>query len=84
MARQFMEDSEQFDLFKVDDYVREVVSFLGYLRSDIVLERFSSESPKDLLIAPKWGGLKNFEITDKIRKLLKDEDIFQACYRSLD
>ncbi len=81
MAKQFSVNPEKFNLFTVDDYVREVVSFLGHLRSDIVLERFSSESPRDMLIAPKWGGLKNFEITEKIRKLLKTENIFQACNR---
>ncbi len=84
MARQFSENPDRFNLFKADDYIKEIVSFLGHLRSDIVLERFSSESPKEMLIAPKWGGLKNFEITDKIRKLMDEKNVFQACYRPVD
>ena len=43
-----------------------------------MLERFSSESPKDMLIAPKWGGLKNFAITDKLRNELNKNEIYQG------
>jgi radical SAM protein (TIGR01212 family) len=59
---------DKFDLLSVDAYVEIISEFLQYLRPDMILERFSSESPKELLIAPIWGGLKNFEITDRIRK----------------
>lgn len=78
MAKEYKQDPSKFKLFDVDNYIEEVVTFLQYLRQDIVLERFSSESPKDLLIAPLWGGLKNFELTDKIRKKMKEHQVFQA------
>ena len=78
MAKQYNEKPSNFSLFDVDTYINEVCTILQYLRSDIVLERFSSESPKDMLIAPHWGGLKNFEITDKIVKQLRDSDLKQA------
>ena len=80
MAKQFADNSELFDLFGVENYVNEVVTFLQHLRSNIILERFSSESPKHMLVAPKWGGLKNFEITDKIRKSLQDNSAFQGQF----
>lgn len=84
MAKEYKADPESFELFSVDRYVKEVVTFLQNLRSDIILERFSSESPKDLLIAPQWGGLKNFEITDKIRKRLNEKESFQGqLYQSI-
>jgi len=35
------------------------------------LERFVSQSPADLLIAPKWG-LKNHEFTALVRKRLME------------
>lgn len=78
MAKQYEENPGHFSLFNVDGYINEVCIFLQYLRADIVLERFSSESPKDMLIAPRWGGLKNFEITDKIVKQLRDKELKQA------
>ena len=71
MAKQFAENPNNFNLFDIETYVKEVINFLKHLRPDIILERFSSESPKDMLIAPRWGGLKNFEITDKIRNKMK-------------
>ena len=80
MAKQFADNSKLFNLFGVEDYVNEVVTFLQHLRSDIILERFSSESPKEMLVALKWGGLKNFEITDKIRKNLKDNGTYQGQF----
>ena len=70
MEKEYQRSPNLFNLFKVEEYVDIVVQFLQYLRSDIILERFSSESPREMLVAPLWGGLKNFEITEKIRKEL--------------
>jgi len=78
MAKQFAENPDNFKLFTVDEYVDEVILILKNLRPDIILERFSSESPKEMLIAPHWGGLKNFEITDKIRNKMRKENTFQG------
>jgi radical SAM superfamily enzyme len=33
-----------------------------------------------LLIAPKWGGLKNFEVVAKIEKRLEEKDIWQGKF----
>lgn len=35
------------------------------MRKDIVYERFVSQSPAGMLLAPKWG-LKNYEFTNKL------------------
>jgi radical SAM superfamily enzyme len=48
-----------------------------HLRPDIVLERFVSQSPKELLIAPDWG-LKNHEFTDKVKKRMRERDSWQG------
>ena len=75
MAKEFADNPEAFNLFTVDEYVDEVINILQNLRKNIILERFSSESPKELLIAPQWGGLKNFEITDKIRNKMNKNKV---------
>jgi radical SAM superfamily enzyme len=41
------------------------------LNPAFVIERFVSQSPKELLIAPDWG-LKNNEFTAKINKKLRE------------
>ena len=62
---------EPFHVFSVEEYVDLVVRYISLLRKDLVLERFVSQSPADLLIAPKWG-LKNHEFTALVRKRLKE------------
>jgi len=52
--------------------------FAERLNPNIIIERFISESPADMLIAPKWGGLKNFEIVAKITKKFNESDSWQG------
>ncbi|MDP2089227.1 MAG: TIGR01212 family radical SAM protein [Flavobacteriaceae bacterium] len=80
MAFQYKHKPAMFNLFGLDDYIDFIVDFVGLLRPDIIIERFSSESPPDLLIAPIWGGLKNFEIVSKIKKRLAEKDTWQGKY----
>jgi len=80
MAFQYKNTPEMFNLFKLNDYIDFITDFIGYLRPDIIIERFTSESPTDLLIAPKWGGLKNFEIVAKIEKRLEEKDTWQGKF----
>ena len=49
-----------FPLYTVEEYVRLIADYISLLRKDLVLERFVSQSPPDLLIAPRWG-LKNYQ-----------------------
>lgn len=44
-----------FPLFTADEFVGLLVDYIRLLRSDIVLDRFVSQSPPDMLIAPRWG-----------------------------
>ncbi len=80
MAVQYKRDSENFNLFSLENYIDFITDFISLLRPDIIIERFISEAPLDLLIAPKWNGLKNFEIVAKIDKKLIEKDIWQGKY----
>ncbi len=77
MAFQYKNTPEKFNLFKLEDYINLVAEFVQILRPDIIIERFISEAPKELLIAPKWG-LKNFEVVAKIDKHLQYSQIHQG------
>ncbi|MBR3520011.1 MAG: TIGR01212 family radical SAM protein [Paludibacteraceae bacterium] len=80
MARQHEEHPEWFHLFTADEYIDLAIDFLELLPRTIVVERFVSQSPKDLLIAPDWG-LKNYEFTAKLEKRLAERDTFQGrCF----
>lgn len=67
MARQYREHPEWFNLFEIDEYVDLCIDFAERLNPEFYIERFVSQSPKELLIAPDWG-LKNFEFTNKVLK----------------
>lgn len=81
MAHEYEEHPEQFHLYDADEYVELVVDYIERLRPDIVLERFVSQSPKELLIAPDWG-LKNYEFTEKVKKRLLQRDTWQGKFYS--
>jgi len=53
------------------------VDFLELLNPRIIVERFISQSPRELLIAPHWG-LKNFEFVAKVEKRLKERNTEQG------
>ena len=77
MAVQYSEHSEWFQLYTANEYIDLAIDFLERLNPVIAIERFVSQSPKNLLIAPEWG-LKNFEFTAKIEKRLKERDAWQG------
>lgn len=77
MAHQFAQNPATFSLFTADEYIDLVIDYVEELRPDLVLERFISQSPKNLLIAPDWG-LKNYEFTDKVKKRMQERDAWQG------
>lgn len=77
LAQQYLSDPTICQLYDVDEYIRLIGDYLPYLRKDLILERFVSQSPKALLIAPQWG-LKNHEFTDRLNKYLAEHHIFQG------
>lgn len=62
-----------FHVYTVDEYVDVIVRYIQLLRKDLVLERFVSQSPKELLVAPRWG-LKNYEFTNLLNNRLKENN----------
>ena len=77
MAKEFKEDPSDLHLYTADEYIELVIDFIERLNPSIVVERFVSQSPKELLIAPDWG-LKNFEFTAKVNKRIEERDTRQG------
>ena len=77
-AKEFKNNPTDFHLFDMDEYINLSIEFLELLHPKIIVERFVNQSPADMLIAPKWGGLKNFEIVAKIEKQLKERNTWQG------
>lgn len=77
MAKEYAEAPEDFHLYTADEYIDLAIDFIERLNPSIVVERFVSQSPKELLIAPDWG-LKNYEFTAKINKRLEERNTWQG------
>ena len=77
MAAEYAESPEDFSLFALEDYIETVIDYIERLRPDLVLERFASQSPKELLIAPDWG-LKNHELVDKVKRRMRERGTGQG------
>lgn len=66
-----------FHVFTVDEYIATIAEYIRFLRPDIVIERFVSQSPKEMLLAPDWG-LKNYEFTNLLNNYLLRNNIHQG------
>ena len=69
--------STPFRLYTPEEYIKLVSQYVELLRKDIIIERFVSQSPADLLVAPKWK-LKNHEFTDKLVNYMKKTGCYQG------
>lgn len=64
-------EAHPFHVFSAEEYVNLVIRYVSQLRNDLVLERFVSQSPPNMVIAPKWG-LKNHEFTDLLNMRIRE------------
>jgi len=74
LARQVEEHPEIFHSFTVDEYIDLCIDFMKRLNPNFIIDRFVSQSPESLLIAPAWG-LKNHEFTVKLMNRLKEREL---------
>lgn len=77
LAAQVEQNPELLQKFSAEEYAGLVIAFLERLRPDIAIERFVSQSPPELLIAPDWG-LKNYEFTHLVEKKMKKSGTYQG------
>ena len=73
MAQEYAQHPEQFHLYTVDEYIE----LVERLNPAIAIDRFTSQSPNEWLIAPDWG-LKNYEFTAKLLKRMNERQTWQG------
>lgn len=77
LCQEYLKNQDKFHLFSVEKYIELVVDYLEVLNPVVVVERFVSEAPPDMVVAPKWD-LKNFEFVAKVEKRLAERDTWQG------
>lgn len=78
MAEQFRANPEWFSNLTADAYIDLAIDFAEYLNPSIIIERFISESPQELIISPDWGGIKNFEFVNRLEKRMIERQTWQG------
>ncbi len=71
------EGRKDFQLYSAEEYCMLVVDFLERLRPTLIVERFTSSSPRDLLIAPDWR-MKNHEFVALVVREFHRRNTFQG------
>lgn len=69
LAEEYLADPTKFKLFTPEEYAQICLQFLLRLRSDIALDRFLSQSPPELLLAPSWH-IKNYQFGSILQEQL--------------
>ena len=77
MAREYAEHPEEFHLYTVDEYIDLAIDYIERLPETMVVERFISQSPRSLLIAPDWG-MKNYQFVDRLRRCMQERGTWQG------
>ena len=70
-------EQKPFHIYSIGEYIHLISRYIQHLRKDLILERFVSQSPPELLVAPHWG-LKNYEFTNLLVNYLRQHQIYQG------
>lgn len=69
LARALEEGRLCVQSFTLDEYISLCIKVLQHLRPDIAIDRFTSQTPPELLISPRWG-IKNYQFTQRLLQRL--------------
>lgn len=74
LAHKWVNDEIKIKSFSLQEYLDLCVKIYQIVPEHIVIERFLSQSPSEMVISPKWG-LKNYEFMNKLANLLKEHNL---------
>jgi radical SAM protein (TIGR01212 family) len=77
MAREYAEHPEHFHYLEQARYIDLLAAYIEHLPPNLVLERFVSQSPDALLIAPRWG-MKNYRFEHLLKKRMLELGAYQG------
>ena len=74
-----MYKNNEYTPITLEYYLDSLCYIISLLNKDIIIHRISGDSPKDLLVAPKWNLHKKW-ILNGLDKLLKEKDLYQGKF----
>lgn len=71
LARLYESDDIGIHIMELDEYINLCIRIITEVPRHIAIERFVSQCPPELLIAPKWG-LKNYQFVNLLHKRMTE------------
>ena len=69
--------AEPFPLMTLDEYVAFIAEYIRRLRPSLAIDRFVSQSPRHLLVAPRWG-IKSQDFAQLLTTYMLKRGYFQG------
>ena len=69
------EGNREIKIYEFEEYLRLCVKLVSIIPDNIVIDRFISQSPPDLVAAPKWG-VKNYQFMEILNKTITSKNSF--------
>jgi radical SAM protein (TIGR01212 family) len=83
VEKEYLENTSEFKIFKLEEYIDFIIDFLERLSPDIMIERLIGEVPPRFLAYPAWSLLRNDQILNMIEKKMEQRDTWQGkLYRN--
>lgn len=80
MEKDFEENPEDFERFRLEEYLDFFADILERLREDIYIERIAGEVPPRFVSETPWGLIRNAELLRLLDKRLEERDTWQGRY----
>ena len=74
-----MYKSGEYIPIEFEDYMDKLIYVITHIPKNIVIHRFSGDSPKDLLVAPEWT-LHKKKVMNELNNRMKKENLYQGMY----
>lgn len=83
-ADEYKNTPEKFNLFDIEEYLDFIIRYTENLNPDFVIERFASESPPYIKIAPDWKGIRSNDFLELLEKEMERRDTWQGKFYNKD
>ena len=78
MEKDYEEHPEDFERFKLEEYLDFFADILEKLRPEIYIERIAGEVPPRFVSETPWGLIRNAELLRLLDKRLEERDTWQG------
>lgn len=82
MAEHYLKDrwpqGQKPTLYTLDQYIPVLSRAIQAMRPDLVIERLANDAPQDMILAPRWGGIKNYALSQRVADYMVTQGLSQG------